>query len=63
MLQTFGKDKYGRTRAGVLLPDGVNLDQELVRQGWWWWYRRHASGDTVLEGLETEARERIVSSH
>jgi endonuclease YncB( thermonuclease family) len=41
---------------GGLLPDG-NVNQELVKQGCWWWYRKNASGDTVLEGLEQEARE------
>jgi hypothetical protein len=29
----------------------------LVIQGWCWWYRKYAPGDTVLEGLEAEARE------
>ena len=24
--------------------------------GWCWWYRKYAPGDTVLEGLEKEAR-------
>ena len=28
-LQTFGKDKYGRTIADVLLPDGMNVNHEL----------------------------------
>ena len=56
-LQTHGQDKYNRTLADVLLPDGTNLNQELVKQGWCWWYRKYAPGDTVLEGLETEARE------
>jgi len=56
-LQTHGKDKYGRTLADVLLPDGTNVNQELVKQGWCWWYRKYAPGDTVLEGLENEARE------
>ena len=56
-LQTHGHDKYGRTLAKVLLPDGANLNHELVKQGWCWWYRKYAPGDTVLEGLETEARE------
>jgi micrococcal nuclease len=55
-LQTLGKDKYGRTIADVLLPDGMNLNQELVKQGWCWWYRKYAQGDTVLERVETEAR-------
>ena len=37
--------------------DGRNLNQELVKQGWCWWYRKYAPGDTVLEGLEKDARE------
>ena len=56
-LQTHGHDKYKRTLADVILPDGTNLNQELVKQGWCWWYRKYAPGNTVLEGLEKEARE------
>jgi micrococcal nuclease len=33
-LQTFGKDKYGRTIADVLLLDGTNVNHELVKDGW-----------------------------
>jgi endonuclease YncB( thermonuclease family) len=32
-LQTFGKDKYGRTLADVLLPDGTNVSHTLVKDG------------------------------
>jgi hypothetical protein len=39
------------------LPDYMDLNQELVKQGRCWWYRTYAPGDTVLEGLEKEARE------
>ncbi|MBC7838356.1 MAG: thermonuclease family protein [Nitrospiraceae bacterium] len=56
-VQTHGHDKYKRILADVILPDGMNLNQELVKQGWCWWYRKYAPGDTVLEGLENEARE------
>ncbi len=56
-LHAFGKDKYGRTIGDVILPDGMNANQELVKQGWCWWYRKYAPGDMVLERLETEARE------
>ena len=56
-IQTHGQDKYGRTLADVLLKDGTNVNQELVKQGWCWWYRKYAPGDTVLEQLEREARE------
>lgn len=56
-IQTHGHDKYRRTIGDVILPDGMNLNQELVKQGWCWWYRKYAPRDTVLEGLENEARE------
>jgi endonuclease YncB( thermonuclease family) len=59
-LQTYGKDKYGRTITDVLLTDGTTLNQELVKQGWCWWYRRYAPGDTVLERLERDAREERI---
>lgn len=41
----------------MLLPDGTNVNHTLVKEGWCWWYRKYAPGDTVLEGLEKEARE------
>ena len=56
-IQAHGHDKYQRTIGKMILPDGTNLNQELVKQGWCWWYRKYAPGDTVLEGLEHEARE------
>jgi endonuclease YncB( thermonuclease family) len=56
-LQTYGKDKYGRTIADVLLPDGTNVNHTLVKGGWCWWYRKYAPGNTELEKLEREARE------
>jgi endonuclease YncB( thermonuclease family) len=56
-LQTFGKDKYGRTIADVLLPDRTNVNHKLVKEGWRWWYRKYAPGNTELEKLEKAARE------
>ena len=56
-IQTHGYDKYKRTLGDVFLLDGTNVNQELVKQGWCWWYQKYAPGDTVLEGLEKEARE------
>lgn len=41
----------------VILPDGMNLNQELVKQGWYWWYGKYAKGNTMFEGLEYETRE------
>jgi micrococcal nuclease len=55
-VQSHGHDTYQRTLGDVILPGGINLNQELVKQGWCWWYRKYAPGDTVLEGLEKDAR-------
>lgn len=35
----------------------TSTNHTLVKEGWCWWYRQYAPGATVLEGLETEARE------
>lgn len=53
---THGLDKYGRTIADVLLPDGSNVNQVLVKDGWCWWYRKYAPQDVTLEQLERSAR-------
>jgi len=55
-LQTHGKDKYGRTIADLLLPDGTNVNHTLVKDGWCWWYRKYVPGDVLLEELEMRAR-------
>jgi len=55
-LQSYGKDKYGRTIADVLLPDGTNVNHMLVKDGWCWWYRKYAPGNVILEELERRAR-------
>jgi micrococcal nuclease len=47
----------GVRRLSKWLSDGMNLNHELVKQGWCWWYRRFAPGYKILEGLEKEARE------
>jgi endonuclease YncB( thermonuclease family) len=33
-VQTYGHDKYKRTLADVLLPDGTNVNRTLVKNGW-----------------------------
>jgi len=56
-VHTRGLDKYGRTIADVLLPDGTNVNQQLVKEGWCWWYRKYAPKNVTLEQLEQSARE------
>jgi endonuclease YncB( thermonuclease family) len=52
-IQTHGHDKYKRTLGDVILPDGMNLNQELVKQGRCWWYRKF---QPLAFGLQTLAR-------
>jgi hypothetical protein len=40
----------------IILPDGRNLNQEIVRAGLAWWYQQYARRETVLRDLEQEAR-------
>lgn len=51
----YDKDKYDRLIADIILPDGRNLSEELVRAGFAWWYRLY-SDDLILKQLENEAR-------
>jgi endonuclease YncB( thermonuclease family) len=41
----------------VLDGDITSANHSLVEDGWFWWYRKYAPESTVLEGLESEARE------
>ncbi len=54
-----GTDKHNRMLANVILPDGRNLTQELVRRGYAWWFQKY-SRDQTLAKLETEARQKKV---
>lgn len=54
-ITTRGLDKYGRTIADVYLPEGTNLNRELVKQGMAWWYREYST-DKELESAESDAR-------
>lgn len=48
-------DKYDRLIADIILPDGKNLCEEIVRAGFAWWYHLY-SDNLVLKQLENEAR-------
>ncbi|CAN5266273.1 thermonuclease family protein [soil metagenome] len=50
------KDRYGRTVAEIILPDGTSLNRALVREGMAWHFVRYAKNDQELAKLEAEAR-------
>src|SRR5262247_3498431 len=52
-----GQNRYQRTIAEVILPDGRILNYEIVRAGLAWWFKRYAPKDPTLEGLEFQARQ------
>jgi len=58
-VQSTGTDKYGRTLANIILPDGRSLSQELVRQGCAWWFKKY-SKDQALAKLEADARQKKI---
>jgi micrococcal nuclease len=49
-------DRYKRTVAEIILPDGRSLNRELVRAGLAWWFQRYARHETILAELEVDAR-------
>ncbi|MEJ8757420.1 thermonuclease family protein [Pontibacter sp. H259] len=49
------KDRYGRTVGTIILPDGRNLNEELVKNGFAWHYKDY-SKDIKLANLEADAR-------
>ncbi|MFZ8466570.1 thermonuclease family protein, partial [Staphylococcus aureus] len=50
------RDRYGRTVAEVVLPDGRSLNREMVRSGMAWWYRQYAPADRDLAAEESRAK-------
>lgn len=54
-LKCYGKDKYGRTLAEVILPNGKNLNEMLVFEGLAWHYKRF-SRNRHYRLLEADAR-------
>jgi len=58
-IQEMDVDRYGRTVALVLLPDGTNLNLALVRAGHAGFYPQYCKTEPICEQIqsaETEAR-------
>lgn len=49
------QDNLGKQVAWVVLPDGKNLNQELVAAGMAWWDQKHAEEDRVLKKANAQA--------
>jgi endonuclease YncB( thermonuclease family) len=55
-VRNYGRDRYGRTLGVVILPNGAELNTEMVRAGFAWWYRQYAPDAVELGELEQTAR-------
>jgi len=54
-IQAYDQDRYGRTIGDVVLENGRNLSQELVKAGYAWWFFKY-SDDEQLGLLEVQAK-------
>ena len=54
------KDRYARTVAEIILPDGNSLNRQLVRSGLAWHFVRYAPNDQELARLELDARSAML---
>ncbi|WP_452223500.1 thermonuclease family protein [Lacinutrix chionoecetis] len=54
-VQVLKKDRYRRLIANVFYGDSINLNHELVKNGFAWHYVKY-SKDTILQSLEDKAR-------
>ncbi len=52
----YEKDRYGRTVADIVLPDGKTLNHEITKSGYAWWFQKYAPKDDTLPDLEREAK-------
>ena len=55
-IESHGRDKHRRT-LGTVFNGDLNVNQELVREGWCWWFRKFVPKDKKLKQLEQEAKE------
>jgi micrococcal nuclease len=56
-LQPMTTDRYGRPVVVVMLPNGSNLNDRIVRAGFGWWFRRYAPRARELEESERLAKQ------
>jgi micrococcal nuclease len=55
-LRATGRDKHRRT-LGTVFDGQLNVNHELVKEGWCWWFRKFVPKDEVLKRSEQEAKE------
>lgn len=54
-LTTLKTDRYGRSIARIVLPDGKDVSTEMIKAGLAWHYKKYSS-DKLLAAYEVQAR-------
>jgi micrococcal nuclease len=52
-IESHGRDKHRRT-LGTVFDGDLNVNQELVKEGWCWWFRKFVPKDQTLKQFEQE---------
>jgi endonuclease YncB( thermonuclease family) len=55
-IESHGRDKHRRT-LGTVFEGDLNVNQELVKEGWCWWFRKFVPKDQTLKPFEQAAKE------
>jgi endonuclease YncB( thermonuclease family) len=54
-IESHGRDKHRRT-LGTVFDGDLNVNQELVKEGWCWWFRKFVPKDQKLKQFEQAAK-------
>jgi endonuclease YncB( thermonuclease family) len=55
-IENHGRDKHRRT-LGTVFDGDLNVNLELVKEGWCWWFRKFVPRDKPLRQFEQETKE------
>jgi micrococcal nuclease len=55
-IESHGRDKHRRT-LGTVFDGDLNVNHELVKEGWCWWFRKFVPKDQTLKQLEQAAKD------
>jgi micrococcal nuclease len=55
-IETHGRDKHRRT-LGTVFDGDLNVNQELVKEGWCWWFRKFVPKDQTMKQFEQAAKD------
>src|SRR5688572_6310625 len=55
-IESHGRDKHRRT-LGTVFDGDLNVNQQLVKEGWCWWFRKFVPKDQTMKQFEQAAKD------